>query len=61
MKRGELASNALILLKHFDCTRIDAYVNSGENKIHQPKTSLYYKFCFRNITQRGDENTRLRI
>jgi site-specific DNA-methyltransferase (adenine-specific) len=56
MKEGELAKTSFNTFKHFDCTRIDAYVNSGENKIHPTqKPTALYKFCLEHYAKEGDE------
>ena len=54
MKEGELAKTSFNTFKIFDYSRIDAYVNSGSQKIHPTQKPIQlYNFCLYNYSEKG--------
>ena len=54
MKEGELAKTSFNTFKIFDYSRIDAYVNSGSQKIHPTQKPIQlYNFCLTNYAEKG--------
>jgi len=55
MKDGEMAKTSFNTFKIYDKTRVDAYINNGEPKIHptQKPTSLY-DFILKEYAKEGD-------
>jgi len=55
MKEGELAATSFNTFKTFRLSRVDAYINGGENKIHPTqKPVALYKWLFQNYAKPGD-------
>jgi len=56
MKEGELAKTSFNTFKIFDYSRIDAYVNSGSEKIHPTQKPIQlYNFCLTNYAKKGQK------
>lgn len=56
MKEGELAKTSFNTFKIFDYSRIDAYVNSGSEKIHPTQKPIQlYNFCLINYSAKGQK------
>jgi len=55
MKEGELAATSFNTFKTFRLSRVDAYINGGENKIHPTqKPVALYKWLLQNYAKPGD-------
>lgn len=55
MKEGELAATSFNTFKTFRLSRVDAYINGGENKIHPTqKPVALYKWLLQNYAKQGD-------
>ncbi len=55
MKEGELAATSFNTFKMFRLSRVDAYINSGESKIHPTqKPVALYKWLLQNYAKPGD-------
>ena len=56
MKEGELAKTSFNTFRHFDCSRIDAYVNNGEDKIHPTQKPIpLYKWILDKYAKPNDK------
>jgi site-specific DNA-methyltransferase (adenine-specific) len=56
MKEGELAKTSFNTFKIFDYSRIDAYVNSGSQKIHPTQKPIkLYDWLLHNYAKQGDK------